>query len=63
MIDDDQEIEVHKPMDKDPMGIKTIDPFALFFFHRLEHTDLFGGAVSESDEEETSQKGRLHSLI
>jgi len=41
VIDDDQEVEVHKPIDKDP----------------LEHTDLFGGAVSESDEEETSQKG------
>ncbi|CAF4849763.1 unnamed protein product, partial [Rotaria magnacalcarata] len=41
VIDDDQEIEVHKPIDKDPP----------------EHTDLFGGAVSESDEEETSQKG------
>jgi hypothetical protein len=27
----------------------------MIFF--LEHTDLFGGAVSESDEEETSQKG------
>ncbi|CAM2696559.1 unnamed protein product [Rotaria socialis] len=40
VIDDDQEIEVHKPIDKDPP----------------EHTDLFGGAVSESDEEETSQK-------
>jgi len=25
----------------------------------LEHTDLFGGAVSESDEEETSQKGTV----
>lgn len=25
----------------------------------LEHTDLFGGTVSESDEEETSQKGLL----
>ncbi|CAF3049539.1 unnamed protein product [Rotaria sp. Silwood2] len=41
VIEDDQEIEVHKLIDKDP----------------LEHTDLFGGAVSESDEEETSQKG------
>ncbi|CAF2491415.1 unnamed protein product [Rotaria sp. Silwood2] len=40
VIEDDQEIEVHKLIDKDP----------------LEHTDLFGGAVSESDEEETSQK-------
>jgi len=40
IIDDDQEIEVTKPTDKDLIG----------------HTDLFGGAVSESDEEETSQK-------
>lgn len=42
MIDDDQEIEALKPIEKDP----------------LESADLFGGAVSESDEEETSQKGK-----
>ncbi|CAF3819706.1 unnamed protein product [Rotaria sp. Silwood1] len=41
VIDDDQEIEVNKSIEK----------------YLLEHTDLFGGDVSESDEEETSQKG------
>ncbi|UJR38114.1 hypothetical protein I4U23_030794 [Adineta vaga] len=41
IIEDDQEVEVHKPIEKDP----------------LEHNDLFGGAVSESDEEDASQKG------
>ncbi|CAF1058508.1 unnamed protein product [Adineta ricciae] len=41
IIEDDQEVEINKPLEKDP----------------LEHNDLFGGAVSESDEEDASQKG------
>jgi len=31
IIDDDQEIEVHKPTDKDPLGIKTIKQSSFFF--------------------------------
>ena len=30
IIDDDQEVEIHKPTDKDPLGIKPIDSFGLF---------------------------------
>jgi hypothetical protein len=58
VIDDDQEIEIHKPIDKDPLGRKQNKQYiVVFVLLCLEHTDLFGGAVSESDEEETSQKG------
>jgi len=41
IIDDDQEIDTNKAIEKDPS----------------ELNDLFGGAVSESDEEDASQKG------
>jgi hypothetical protein len=32
IIDDDQEIEVHKPTDKDPLGIKIINQSIFFIF-------------------------------
>lgn len=60
LIDDDQEGETTKPMEKDHLGTAIESRWigcpcdSLSF---LEYNDLFGGAVSESDEEDASQKG------
>jgi hypothetical protein len=32
IIEDDQEVEMHKPIDKDPLGIKNIHSFHSFSF-------------------------------
>ena len=32
VIEDDQEVEIHKPIEKDPLGIKNIHSFHPFIF-------------------------------
>ncbi len=38
VIDDDQEIETHKPTDKDPLGIKIVHIFRFHLFYFVLRT-------------------------
>ena len=61
VIDDDQEVEISKPIEKDHLGTAKKSPErsrVTALSSLIEHNDLFGGAVSESDEEDASQKGQ-----
>jgi TATA-binding protein-associated factor Taf7 len=62
VIEDDQEVEISKPIEKDELSKRYKNDTARFMTLHLGQHDLFGGDLSESDEDETSQKGAFELL-